>query len=86
MADLNASMFDSKREAFFEKLDEGTWDVLAGEPYPPTRLAENPLKPRSQIDYLIASRVSGSPNGLVGEEISENVATVHHVLAGDDEE
>lgn len=82
--DLNASMFDNKLEEFFGILDHGDWDVLANDPYPASRLAGHPLAPKSQIDYLIATRVNGNRHGLVGEELSGDAATVHHELADGD--
>ncbi len=79
--DLNASMFDNNVEQFFTDLNTGNWAVLAGTTYPATRLAGVPLAPRSQIDYLIVTRQTGSQAGLLGEEITAPAATVHQELA-----
>ena len=79
--DLNASMFDNAVETFFTEMDQGSWDVLAVDPYPGTRLASVPLQPRSQIDYIIVSTVQDQMSGLSGEEITASAATVHHELA-----
>jgi len=43
-----------------------------------------PLTPRSQIDYLIASRNLPGKRGLFGEEITAEQATVHQNLADRD--
>jgi endonuclease/exonuclease/phosphatase family metal-dependent hydrolase len=85
VGDLNASWFDNKREEFFDEMDRGDWKVLAKDSsYPATRLAGAQLQPRSQIDYLIASRNVAGRRGLFGEEISAEQATVHHHLADGD--
>ena len=82
MGDYNANMFRGPAENFFIDMDapaSNVWDVLAGDGYPATRLSGVPLGFRtSQIDYIIASRfVSGGRNGLVGQEVTALVATVH---------
>lgn len=82
--DLNASAFDNKVEEFFQEMDQGDWDVMADAPYPATRLAGNPLQPKSQIDYLIATRSSVTQAGLVGQELSPGTLTVHQDLADND--
>jgi len=57
VGDLNASWFDNDIEQFFDALHNGEWKVLAKDgTYPATRLADVPLQPKSQIDYLIASQ------------------------------
>ena len=40
----------------------------------------------SRIDYVIASRRAGPWTGLLGEEITANVATVHAELVGTTQE
>ena len=82
--DLNASAFDNKVEDFFQEMDQGDWDVMADAPYPATRLAGNPLQPKSQIDYLIATRASATQSGLVGQELPPGTLTVHQDLADGD--
>jgi hypothetical protein len=84
VGDLNASWFDNHIEQFFNALN-GEWKVMARDAtYPATRLAGEPLQPRSQIDYLIASRHQAGKRGLFGEEIVIEQATVHHALADGD--
>jgi len=78
--DLNASWFDDKIEEFFDELHEGDWAVLAKDGYPGTRLAGHPLEPRSQIDYLVVSKKTGTRGGLFNEEITQDQATVHQDL------
>lgn len=83
--DLNASWFDNHVEQFFNDLNNGEWRVLARDSnYPATRLAGEPLRPASQIDYLIASRHLPGKRGLIGEEITADQATVHQGLADGD--
>lgn len=84
VGDLNASWFDSYQEQFFDQLNNGDWRVLARDPYPATRLAGEPLSPKSQIDYLIASRHLPGKRGLFGQEIMAEQATVHQQLAEGD--
>lgn len=85
VGDLNASWFDSHVEQFFDELNGGEWKVLAKDStYPATRLAGVPLQPRSQIDYLIASRNLPGKRGLFGEEITAEQASVHQGLADGD--
>lgn len=79
--DLNASMFDAAVEAFFTEFNTGPWAVLADSTYPATRLAGVPLEPKSQIDYLMTTRKTDTQAGLLGEEVSTAVATVHQELA-----
>lgn len=52
--------------------------------YPATRLAGEPLSPKSQIDYLIASRHQVGKHGLFGQEVTAEQAVVHHHLADGD--
>lgn len=85
VGDLNASWFDSHVEQFFDELNGGEWKVLAKDStYPATRLAGVPLQPRSQIDYLLASRNLPGKRGLFGEEITAEQASVHQGLADGD--
>jgi endonuclease/exonuclease/phosphatase family metal-dependent hydrolase len=83
--DLNASWYDRYEETLFNTYNANGWKVLAparrGADYPGTRLAGVPLKPTSQIDYLMVTRVTEQRSGLYGEEIDSSVATVHHELA-----
>lgn len=81
--DFNASPYDNHREVFWEELghtpDGWQFTTLApedGEAYPPTRLAGNPLFPRSRIDYVMGS---GRLAGLV-EELVLLEARVHEEL------
>lgn len=79
--DLNASRYDTKLENFWVNFDSARLDLATlapvdGTEYPPTRLAGVPLHPKSQIDYLIASKRTG---GLF-EEIVQVVAHVHYEL------
>lgn len=81
--DFNASPYDRHVEDFWENLDTGTggWQFTTLAPqhaadYPPTRLAGNPLYPRSQIDFVMASARSG---GLV-EQLVQLEARVHEEL------
>ena len=86
MGDFNASRFDSKKEQLWDRLEDSGWDVLADDDstYPATRLKGNPLAlSDSTIDYII---VSSSNGGLKGEEVTDNQATVHTELVGDDAE
>lgn len=82
--DLNASRYDNRIENFWEGYDAGgfafvTLSPADGTEYPGTRLAGVPLFPRSQIDYLIASGVTG---GLAGDLV-QSVGHVHlEVLVG----
>jgi len=75
--DLNATRYDTAVEDFWTDLDPAGWDIEAlapidGTQYPGTRLAGVPLIPSSQIDYLMASTVSGG--------LSENlVQLIGHV-------
>jgi endonuclease/exonuclease/phosphatase family metal-dependent hydrolase len=82
--DLNASWFDAKKERFFDEMNEGRWGVLAGPGYAGTRLAGVPLAPKSIIDYIIVTRLFGNERGLLGEEISDARARVHHEIADGD--
>lgn len=82
--DLNASMFDNRVEDFFTELNMGNWAVLAGQDYPATRLSSVPLEPRSIIDYIIVSRHTANHQGLLGEEIDAQEATVHQGLANNE--
>jgi len=76
--------FDNHIEQFFDELNNGEWKVLAkGNSYPATRLASEPLEPKSQIDYLIRNKDPGK-GGLFGEEVTAEQATVHHGLADGD--
>lgn len=80
--DLNANNYDNHREQFFVDLNQGEWDLLAGNNYPVTRLSGHPLQPRnSKIDYLIVTRRTPARSGLSGEEITDAEATVHQELA-----
>jgi endonuclease/exonuclease/phosphatase family metal-dependent hydrolase len=77
--DFNASRFDDSEEKFWGEMEQHGWDVLADAPnYPATRLAGVPLKPKSQIDYVIVTKGNG---GLGGEECVQTVAKVHSELA-----
>jgi len=76
--DLNASRYDGFIENFWENFDASglafrTLSPPIGIDYPGTRLVGVPLTPRSQIDYLIASGVTG---GLVADVV-QPVAHVH---------
>lgn len=85
VGDLNASWFDNNIEQFFDNLNNGDWKVLAKDSaYPATRLAGEPLSPKSQIDYLIASRHQVGKRGLFGQEVTAEQAVVHHHLADGD--
>ena len=79
--DFNASRYDSREEDFWDDFGGAQLDidVLApqnGSDYPPTRLRSVPLRPGSQIDYVMASSVS---NG-VGGDLVRSTAHVHHEL------
>ena len=79
--DLNASWYDNDDPEFYEKFFDiyqaNGWRVMAGQRYPGTRLADVPLRPQSQIDYLIATRGDGARRGLLGDEISSRYAFVN---------
>lgn len=75
--DLNLSIFDNKRERELERMESGSWDILADVNYPPTRLASVPLAPKSQIDYLI---VTDEMRGSAAEIITSQ-SDVHQELA-----
>lgn len=84
--DLNANKFDNRYiEDFFTEMDQGDWDVLADNNYPPTRInrINNQPTPNSIIDYLITTTKTGNQDGLSGEEITETQATVHDDLLDD---
>lgn len=70
--DLNANAFDEHEEMFFTTFNRGNWLVLVGDGYPATRLAGEPLKPGSPIDYILATTKRGRQSGLVGEELPHN--------------
>jgi len=78
--DLNFDFFDADREEFVERMDHGSWDVLADGSYPATRLGGVPLAPDSRLDYLICTRAMQGPRAL----ISTTTATVHGDLAEGD--
>ncbi len=77
MGDLNANRFDNKKEDFWDQMENNGWDVLGdvNSTYSATRLSGNPLGlHNSKIDYII---VTEGNQGLSGEEIIKEQATVH---------
>ena len=76
--DFDANRYDADEENFWTNVDPSGFNlsVLApsdGTTYHPTRLAGVPLAPRSQIDYLIASTVSGG----LKDDLVQTTAFVH---------
>ena len=62
--DFNASRYRSPDEDFWEDFGDARWRLAVLAPmdrddYPGTRLAGFPLRPRSQIDYVMATTVAG---------------------------
>lgn len=82
--DFNANRFDDKLEQFWDEMENSGWDVLGdnGSSYPATRLSGHPLKlNKSKIDYIIVTK---GGQGLAGEEVLADQATVHTGLVGQD--
>ena len=78
MGDLNASPYDNKQENFWTDFDKPRFDFEALAPedgtlYPGTRLANVPLHPKSQIDYILGSTATGGISG----ELVQLLAQVH---------
>ena len=73
--DLNANAFDDDREEFFAQYRKARWTLLAhAGNYPPTRLGGVPLKPRSTIDYILATLTPAElaqPSAKVWDELVE---------------
>jgi endonuclease/exonuclease/phosphatase family metal-dependent hydrolase len=81
MGDFNASRYDSSAENFWTGYDSTRFKFAAlcpedGLLYPGTRLANVPLHPKSQIDYIFGSTVSGG----VSSELVQLIAQVHTQL------
>src|SRR5436190_8449561 len=81
MGDMNASRYDLSAENFWTGYDSTGFKFAAlcpddGSLYPPTRLANVPLHPRSQIDYIFGSTVSGG----ISTELVQLLAQVHTEL------
>lgn len=79
--DFNANLYDSRQEDFWVGFAGQSFDINVLAPadaddYSPTRLASVPLRPKSIIDYVMASGVS---NG-VADDLVLSTAHVHDEL------
>ncbi|RPH95231.1 hypothetical protein EHM69_05130 [candidate division KSB1 bacterium] len=76
--DLNLDFFDNKKELQLVAMENGSWDILADNGYPATRLAGVPVTPKSKIDYVIVTdAMCGS-----AKHVEASQAAVRQDLAG----